>query len=544
MLHLTNSPDAAAAIRARFEEEFALSRVWSHDHTVWRADPAEIEDRLGWLHLPERMPKELDRIDRFVADVREGGFRHVLLLGMGGSSLAPETFSLTFGNADGYPDLTILDSTHPDAVLGVEETLDLSRTLFLVATKSGTTTETLSFLRHFYARVLEGVGRDDVGRRFVAITDPGSPLVELAERGGFREIFKNDPNLGGRYAALSLFGLIPADLLGVDVRRTLRRAQSLSRECARSEPLDANPAVRLAAFLGAAAIDGRNKATFVVSREVAAFGNWVEQLIAESTGKEGTGILPVTGEPIAPPAAYGSDRLFVHLRLADDSSQDAAVAALADAGHPTARIDLDDRYALGGQFFLWELATALVGEILGINPFDQPNVEAAKILARRMVDAYRKTGSLPAEEAEPASADAVERFCSSAGEGAYIALHAYLPPSRSTSDALTALRVALRDRYRVATTVGYGPRFLHSTGQLHKGDGGRGLFIQLLTTPEADVPIPDDGDERESTLTFGTLIEAQSRGDRRALLDAGRAVLTLRLDGDPAQVGRLARNLA
>jgi len=542
MLHLANSPDAAAAIRARFEEELVLPRVWSHDHTVWKDDPAEIENRLGWLHLPERVPKELDRIDRFVADVREGGFRHVLLLGMGGSSLAPETFSLTFGNADGYPDLTILDSTYPDAVLGVEETLDLSRTLFLVATKSGTTTETLSFFRYFLARVLTRIGPDDVGRRFGAITDPGSPLVELAERGGFREIFENDPNLGGRYAALSLFGLIPAALLGVEVRQILRRAQSLSRECARSEPLDANPAVRLAAFLGAAARDGRDKATFIISEEVAAFGNWVEQLIAESTGKEGTGILPVVGEPIAPPATYGSDRLFVHLRLADDCSQDAAVAALAEAGHPTARIDLDDRYAIGEQFFLWELATALVGEVLQINPFDQPNVEAAKILARRMVDAYRKTGSLPADEAEPASADAIERFLASAGDGAYIALHAYLPPSRPMSEALTALRVALRDRYRVATTVGYGPRFLHSTGQLHKGDGGRGLFIQLLTTPEGDVPIPDQAGETDAALTFGTLIEAQSHGDRRALLDAGRRVLALRL-GDPTQIEDLARKL-
>ncbi|MFC2078326.1 hypothetical protein ACFLTM_05950, partial [Candidatus Bipolaricaulota bacterium] len=301
MLHMTNSPNTALAVLARLEEEFVLSRAWSHDHTVWKDDPAEIGNRLGWLHLPERMPKELDRIDRFVSDVREGGFRHVLLLGMGGSSLAPETFSLTFGNADGYPDLTILDSTHPDAVRQIEHDLDLMHTLFLVATKSGTTTETLSFFRYFHARIVDSVGAEDAGCRFVAITDPGSPLVAIADRHGFREIFENDPDLGGRYAALSLFGLIPAALQGVDVRRILRRAQSFSRECARSEPLDANPAARLAAFLGAAAMAGRDKATFIISEEVAAFGNWVEQLIAESTGKEGTGILPVVAEPIAPP---------------------------------------------------------------------------------------------------------------------------------------------------------------------------------------------------------------------------------------------------
>ena len=304
--------------------------------------------------------------------------------------------------------------------------------------------------------------------------------------------------------------------------------------------LEGNLAAQLAAFLGAAAEVGRDKTTFVISEGTASFGNWVEQLIAESTGKDGAGILPVVGEPLAAPRAYGTDRVFIHLRLTGDGSADAAVAALADAGHPIARVDLDDAYGLGAQFFLWELATALVGEILGIQPFDQPDVEAAKALARDLIDAYRRTGALPGDVAESASVGALESFVSFAKEGDYVAVHAYAPPSRFTSEMLKALRADLRDRHRVATTVGYGPRLLHSTGQLHKGGAGNGLFIQLVVTPSCDAPIPDERGAGEAGLTFGTLIEAQARGDREALLHAGRRVLTLRL-GDPTEIECLVR---
>jgi len=530
MVEIVNAPKRMSAILAQMKADFVLSRLRAHDHTIWQEDPTEITNRLGWLHLPETMPKHIDRIDCLVEDVRGDGIRDVLLLGMGGSSLAPETFSLTFGSAEGYPLFHVLDSTHPGAILEMEQALDLSRTLVLVATKSGTTTETLSFFRHFHRRIVEMVGVKAVGDHFIAITDPGSPLIEIAGRYGFREIFENDPNLGGRYAALSHFGLVPAALLGLDVRELLVRTQAISRACTDEENLEANPAARLGAFLGAGALEGRDKATLILSEEISDFGNWVEQLIAESTGKDGVGILPVVGEPIGSPAAYGADRLFIHLRVAGDGSQGGAVAALAEAGHPVARIDISDPLALGGQFFLWEMATAIVGHVLKINPFDQPNVEAAKSLAREMVKAYEQTGTLPLAQTNELTADAVRRFLDAGVGGDYVGMQAYLPPRRELADELRAIAAAIRDRRKLATTVGFGPRYLHSTGQLHKGDRGNGLFIQFVADPECDVPIPSEESDRPSTLTFGTLIAAQGEGDRRALLDAGRRVITFQLD--------------
>jgi len=532
MLHLTNDPSAASALRSQIAKASILPRIWAHDHTVWKDDPIEIGNRLGWLHLPETMPKQLAEIDRFASSVRDDRFRHVLLLGMGGSSLAPETFALTFGAAQDHPDLTVLDSTHPDAVRAVERRLDLARTLFIVATKSGTTAETLSFFRYFHGQAARACGDDAPGDRFVAITDPGSPLVSLARRHRFRAIFENDPNLGGRYAALSHFGLVPAALLGIDVAELLARSQRTARACAVAQDPDVNPAARLGTFLGASARAGRDKATFVVSDGIASFGNWVEQLIAESTGKEGAGILPVVDEPIGPPTAYRDDRLFVHLCADNDASDDDAVAALGVAGHPVARIDVPDRLEIGGEFFLWELATAIVGHALRTNPFDQPNVESAKAATREMVDAYRETGALPDVPTAAPTPDGVGAFLDRGGPGDYVALHAYLPPTQAIADGLRALRAAIRDRLHLATTVGFGPRFLHSTGQLHKGDRGNGLFLQLLADPAGDIPIPDEAGGDTSTLTFGALLAAQAGGDRRALTDAGRRVLTLRLDRD------------
>ncbi|MGB2984061.1 MAG: glucose-6-phosphate isomerase [Candidatus Bipolaricaulia bacterium] len=546
MLRLTNAPRTLPDILSRMKREFILSRIWAHDHTVWQDDPTEITDRLGWLHLPETMPKHLGEIEQFVSRVRADDFRHVLLLGMGGSILAPETFSLTFGHANGYPDLTILDSTHPDAVLQIEQELDLKQTLFIVATKSGTTTETLSLFRYFHQRAEVICGRAEAGRRFVAITDPGSPLLGLASRHEFREVFENDPTLGGRYSAVSLFGLVPAALLGVDIRGLLRHAQEVSRTCTDETNLEATPAAQLGALLGGSAREGRDKATLVLSDEIASFGNWLEQLIAESTGKCGVGILPIVDEPVGPPDVYGADRVFLHLRLDGDTSQDAVVEALASAGPPVARVDLPDRLALGGQFFLWELATAIAGHILKINPFDQPNVEAAKTLARELVKGYERTGSLPHLTSEEPQPNAVNRFLDDSSPGDYIALQAYLPPSLDVAGGLSELRTAIRDQSGLATTVGFGPRFLHSTGQLHKGDRGNGLFIQFVVDPERDVQIPSEASAETSTLTFGTLIAAQSGGDRRALFDAGRRVLTIRLDRESVadQLQELARGLS
>ncbi len=528
MIDVVNQLKRTPAILAQMKVDSVLSRIWSHDHTVWSGRPTEITNRLGWLHLPETMPKKLDRIGRFVEGVCEDGFRHVLLLGMGGSSLAPETFSGTFGNASGHPALLVLDSTHPDAVGRIEQEVDLTKTLFVVATKSGTTTETLSLFRYFYNRVMAS-GASAPGRQFAAITDPGSPLIDVASRHGFRETFESDPNLGGRYSALSHFGLVPASLLGIDVPELLRRAQEVSRACASEADLEKNPAASLGAFLGAAAKEGRDKVTFILSDKVSSIGNWVEQMLAESTGKDRTGLVPVVGEPVGSPDVYGTDRVFVHLRLARDAAQDPAVEELARVGHPVARMDLLDRCALGEQFFLWELATAIAGHILRINPFDQPNVEAAKVLAREMVSEYQRTGSLRKVTTEDPTADVVHRLLDAANVGDYVALQAYLPPRKEVVDALRAVRTAIRDERKMATTAGFGPRFLHSTGQLHKGDRGNGLFIQFIADPERDVPIPNEAGEEASALTFGTLIAAQAGGDRQALVDAGRRVITLRL---------------
>ncbi len=536
MIRASHLPDRYEELLSQFDRDRILARLWAHDHTVWKPRPEEITNRLGWLHAPFSMKGEVERLGAFVSGVRAEGFRHVLLLGMGGSSLAPETFALTFGAAPEFLDVTVLDSTHPGAVSAVERRLDPSRTLFLVATKSGTTTETLSLFRYFHRRVLEG--EPEAGARFVAITDPGSPLVELAARHRFRETFLNDPNIGGRYSALSLFGLVPAALLGIDIGRLLERARGRAIEFARDAPPGENPAVRLGLILAACATTGRDKATFLLSPGIASFGGWVEQLIAESTGKEGTGILPVVDEPVGPPAVYGADRLFVALTLRGEQQDEGAISELDRAGHPVVRIEARDLYDLGDQFFLWELATAVAGHVLKINPFDQPNVESAKIRAREAVDAFRRTGALPVSEAAPLTSGGLAAFLDGIGPPGYLAIQAYLPPSDRLTDAFVALRRALRDRFGVATTFGYGPRFLHSTGQLHKGGPGNGRFVQLVSDAGADLPIPDETEGPAPALTFGTLISAQAAGDRRALVDAGRAIRTFSVPVDPTELVR------
>jgi len=544
VLRATNLPDRYGELVSQFERERVLSRLWAHDYTVWKPEPREIANRLGWLHTPFSMMSELDRLDAFAKSVRANGFEHALLLGMGGSSLAPETFDRTFDAAPESLDVSVLDSTHPDAVSAVESRLDLSRTLFLVATKSGTTTETLSLFRYFFNRVQEEEEAAEAGARFVAITDPGSPLAELAARHGFREAFLNDPNIGGRYSALSLFGLVPAALLGIDVGRLLKRAQRVAIESATHTPLGENSAVRLGLILSTCAVAGRDKATFLLPPEIASFGGWVEQLIAESTGKEGTGILPIVGEPVGLPETYGDDRLFISFSLRGDGPDENAVSELECAGHPIVRIEVDDVYSLGAQFFLWELATAVTAHVLEVNPFDQPNVEAAKILAREMVDTFRRTGELPPSESSPVTSDGLVTFLAGIRPGDYAAMQAYLPPSKRLTEAFALLRTALRDRFGVATTFGYGPRFLHSTGQLHKGGRGNGRFVQLVSDPEADLPIPDEAGGAASALTFGTLISAQAAGDRHALIEAGRPVKTFIVPIDPTElIRRVAEDL-
>lgn len=531
---------AVDAALTEMAEKQVIKRIWAHDHTVWKPEPTEITNRLGWLHTAEVMGENLYRLKELVEAVRADGYPHALLLGMGGSSLAPEVFRKIFGVKEGYLDLAVLDSTDPGAVLTHAEQLDLARTLFIVATKSGATVETLSFFKFFYNRVAEALrpgsgqarGADQAGKHFIAITDPGSKLADLAERHGFRATFLNDPNIGGRYSALSYFGLVTAALVGVDVPCLLDRALAMTSSCESCVAVGDNSGAWLGAILGELAKAGRDKVTFAISPAIASFGDWVEQLIAESTGKEGTGILPIVREPLGPPDVYGDDRLFVYLRLNGNDTHDAAIQALEDAGHPVVRLNLHDPYDLGGQFFLWEMATAVAGYRLGINPFNQPNVEAAKMLARQMVAEYTEKGALPSGESAPLTAEALNEFLSQAQPGDYITLQAYLQPTAETDAALLALRTHLRDQFRLATTVGYGPRFLHSTGQLHKGDAGRGLFIQLTADDPQDVPIPDEAGSPDSTMTFGALKMAQALGDRQALLDAGRRVIRFHLGTD------------
>ena len=490
------------------------------------------------------------QIIKFTDDVREAGFNQAVLLGMGGSSLAPDLFARVFGTADGYLELHILDSTDPDAVRELTEAVDPAKTLFIVSTKSGTTAETLSFFKHFFNITSKSVGSSKAGDHFIAITDPKSSLVDLAEKHSFRKVFLNDPDIGGRYSALSYFGLVPAALAGVDISELLDRASTTAYNC---EPENCpvkgdNSGAQLGAVMGTLALAGRDKLTLVTSLPIEPFGAWAEQLLAESTGKEGKGILPVDAETLGTPGIYGPDRLFVYLRLAGDSTYDDEVENLKDSGHPVIQINLDDLYDLGGEFFRWEMATAVVGHVLGINPFDQPNVESAKNQTRQMLAAFTKDGTLPAREpsleedgiavytelSAGSLAEAVTGFLDQAASGDYVALQAYIKPSEDTWAELQELRLKIRNISGIATTAGYGPRFLHSTGQLHKGDGGRGLFIQITSQGASDLPIPDEAGSEDSSISFGVLKTAQAMGDGQALADSGRRVIRFELGGDVA----------
>lgn len=548
---------AEAEARKALETGRILERIRRKDHTVWKPQPEEIANRLGWLDSPQVMQGRLSEITAAVDEIRADGFNFALLLGMGGSSLAPEVFRKVFGAAGGFLDLAVLDSTDPGAVLAFTERLDPGRTLFVVSTKSGGTVETFSFMKYFYNRLAEKFGSEKAGKHFLAITDPGSTLADIARERRFRRAFLNDPEIGGRYSALSCFGLVPAALIGMDVKLLLDRAAAAAAEEFAGTGERMHGAV-LGALLGEFAARGRDKLTFVFSPPLAAFGDWVEQLLAESTGKEGKGILPVVGEEIGPPSVYGGDRLFCSIRIDGDAAGEEQLKALAEAGHPVMDIRLADPFDLGGQCFLWEMATAVAGWRLAINPFDQPDVEAAKVLARKMIAEYRETGSMPPETpslegsglsvygvvAAEKPEDALTAFLAQAKPGAYAALQAYLTPSPGTDEALKRLRMRIRNRFPLVATVGYGPRFLHSTGQLHKGDAGCGLFIQLTADDPRDAPIPDELGRPESALTFGVLKQAQVFGDRQALINAGRSAIRIHLHRDPTDgISRLTAAL-
>jgi glucose-6-phosphate isomerase len=492
---LSGMPPGVADRLAALDRDAVLDRIWRRDHTVWKDDPAEIANRLGWLSVTEDLRPQVRHLEGFAAAAAEDGLETAVLLGMGGSSLAPEMFARTFGAAAGALDLVVLDTTHPATVRRVTDGLDLERTLFVVASKSGTTTETLSHLAHFW-ELAPG------GDRFVAITDPGTPLGALGRERAFRAVFENPEDIGGRYSALSLFGLVPAALLGAPLEELLDSADAMRAACRAGVPAAEHPAAVLGAALGECARAGRDKLSLLTPSAVPGLGDWVEQLVAESTGKEGVGVVPVVGEPLAPVDAYGADRVFVA------SGEHAGVDALAGAGHAVARLAFGGREDLGGELFRWELATAVAGAVLGINPFDQPNVQEAKDATTKILDEG---------DVEDPGLDDAATLLDRVRDGDYVAFMAYLDRTPETEDALRRARVAIRDRLGVATTVGFGPRFLHSTGQLHKGGADDGVFVQIVDEGrDVDVAIPG------RAYSFGTLIDAQALGDLRALRARGR----------------------
>jgi transaldolase / glucose-6-phosphate isomerase len=541
-------PAAAAAERARAEGW--SRRLWAKDASLWTGDD---EARwLGWLEAAGGERADPAALDAFAADVAGAGFIHALLLGMGGSSLGPEVLAETFGSRPGHPRLLVLDSTDPDQIARVEAEIDPARTLFIVASKSGSTLEPDVLHRHFFALAAKAVGEAEAGAHFVAITDPGSKLEAAARAQGFRHVFLGDPEIGGRYSVLSNFGMVPAAAAGIDIRAFLASAGLMTRACGPSAPPAANPGVELGLVMGVAARAGRDKLTILASHGLADVGAWLEQLIAESTGKHGLGIIPLAGEPVGAPEAYGDDRLFAHLRIdgADDPALDGAVRALEEAGQPVVRIAMAGRDALGQEFVRWEVATAVAGAVIGINPFDQPDVEASKIKARALTDAYEASGTTTPETpvleaeglalyADPANAAALQAAAGDtspgawlgahfarAGEGDYIGLLAYLDRSPAHVHALDALRARLRDHTRRATVVGFGPRFLHSTGQAYKGGPNSGVFLQITADPRHDRPIPG------RKASFSVVEAAQARGDLEVLAERGRRLLRVHLGGD------------
>jgi transaldolase/glucose-6-phosphate isomerase len=523
------------------EQEGVARRIWQHDASLWGGGP-EITNRLGWLTIVHSMRPRVGELREFVRSCVEDGLTDAVLLGMGGSSLAPEVLRASFAAAregaspngraagtDGALRLHVLDSTDPGAVLAVEHAVDLERTLFLVSTKSGGTIETLSLFRHFHARMSERVG-SGAGRHFVAITDPGSSLLELAEANGFRDSFVNDPNIGGRYSALSLFGLVPAALMGVDLVALLDGAAVAEQASMSFDTSASNSGLWLGLALGELALHGRDKLTFMVSEPISSFGLWAEQLVAESTGKQGRGILPVAAEPPGEPQVYGDDRVFAYLRNSEapDEQLDRALQALAEAGHPTLTLSAHGPEDLGRIFFFSEFATATAGWVLGINPFDQPNVQEAKDNTARVLEEFEAQGRLP--ELPDADDAALRELLAPAGPPSYVAILGFVAPSEEFDEAVTSLRRTIRDATRATTTFGYGPRYLHSTGQFHKGGPPTGRFLQLLHDGEEDADIPG------ANYGFRTLKNAQAIGDLQTLRAHGLPAERIRLQGaDPAR---------
>jgi transaldolase / glucose-6-phosphate isomerase len=536
--------DAVAASLEDWKRNNKVARVWQKDASLWTG--TDESNWLGWLNIAQEQLAHADAFKRIAQDVKKSRFKHALLLGMGGSSLCPEVLRMTFGKIKGFPELHVLDSTDPAQIRAIEAKLDLKSTLCIVSSKSGSTLEPNIYKQYFFERVKAKVGEKEVGNRFIAITDPGSKMQQVALADKFREIFFGVPSIGGRYSALSNFGMVPAAVMGLDVAKFLTIAQEMVSACAASSPADANPGVLLGTILGVAANHGRDKITIITSPGVFDLGAWLEQLIAESTGKVGKGIIPVDRERLGRPSSYGSDRVFAYLRLASkpNKAQDAAVAALEKAGHPVVRITLPNAHSLGQEFFRWEIATAVAGSIIGINAFNQPDVEASKVETRKLTSEYEAKGKLPAEvpffeasgiqffadEKNVAAihgglnpAAVLKTHLNRLGPGDYFAVLGYIPMNAENEKALQVIRHAVRDKKKVATVLGFGPRFLHSTGQAYKGGPNTGVFLQITCDDAKDLPVP------EQNYTFGVVKAAQARGDFAVLAERGRRALRVHL---------------
>jgi transaldolase/glucose-6-phosphate isomerase len=543
---------AVQEVIKRAEAEQWTRKIWRRDAALWKSEESHqkiIRNALGWVAVPDQMVEVADELAAFSARIRNDQFKHVMLLGMGGSSLCPEVFRRTFGKIPGHPELHVLDSTDPATVLSFESKVDLPHTLFIVASKSGTTIEPLMFYKYFINRMREVKG-ERAGENFVAITDPNTLMEAMATGDRFRRIFLNQPDIGGRYSALSYFGMVPAALQGIDFKTLLDRAERAMHACAPAVPAADNPAVRLGAIIGALASAGRNKLTLTTDAEISSLGLWVEQLIAESTGKEGKGVVPVAGEPLGAPGVYGGDRLFVHIAVGMiDPEMENKLRAIEAAGHPVVRRVMNDTLDLGEEFYLWEMATAVAGAVMSINPFDQPNVQESKDNTKRLLEDFKRDGQLPEqtlavegrglkvycddETVELLGANkTVESFIAAhlrrAGPGDYVALLDYIQETDEHEALIQAIRTHLRDALRVATTTGYGPRFLHSTGQLHKGGDASGVFVQITADDAKDAPIVGE------PFTFGVLKQAQALGDFQSLASRDRRAIRVHLGADIA----------
>jgi len=525
-----------------------MKRLWARDAALWTG--SDEADWLGWLDIVEEQSAHLAELRGLAKEVWSAGFKDALLLGMGGSSLCPEVLRMTFGKISGYPDLHVLDSTDPAQVKAFENKIDIARTLFIVSSKSGSTLEPNIFKQYFFELTKKAVGADKAGSHFMAITDPGSKMQKVAEADRFRHVFFGRPSIGGRYSALSNFGMVPAAVIGIDTKKFLDRAQEMVEACGPSATVEQNPGAVLGIILGTAATAGHDKVTIVTSPDISDLGAWLEQLLAESTGKVGKGIIPVDREALAAPEVYGNDRVFayIHTEHATDAGSEAKLAAIEKAGHPLVRISMADIYDLGAEFFRWEIATAVAGSIIGIDAFNQPDVEASKIVTKDLTSQYEKSGSLPAEKpvvedngiklftdeknaadlaraagGEKSLAAYLKAHLGRIGAGDYFALLGYIQMNAGHEKTLQAIRHAVRDRKHVATCLGFGPRFLHSTGQAYKGGPNSGVFLQVTCDDAVELPVP------EQKYTFGVVKAAQARGDFEVLAQRGRRALRVHL---------------